>query len=149
MKLRFFHVSAVDPDPDALDGFLAGHRVLAVDTEFVADGPASFWAVCVRYVDGPAPPGKVTRRPPVDYRELLDPEAFTVYARLRELRNRLAKEEGRPSYAIFTNEQLAKMAELPEPSREALAAIDGVGPARLESYADAFLEALRQARGQD
>ena len=37
-----------------MNGFLRGHRVLAVKKEFVADGENSFWSFCVEYPDGAA-----------------------------------------------------------------------------------------------
>jgi hypothetical protein len=35
-----------------MNGFLRGHRVLAVKKEFVPDGENSFWTFCVEYLDG-------------------------------------------------------------------------------------------------
>jgi hypothetical protein len=51
-----------------MNGFLRGHRVLAVKKEFVADGENSFWTFCVEYLDGTAaatgggPPGPRAKR---------------------------------------------------------------------------------------
>ncbi|MDP6191259.1 MAG: HRDC domain-containing protein, partial [Gammaproteobacteria bacterium] len=82
-----------------------------------------------------------------DYRELLSPEDFAVYARLRTLRNQLAETEGTPAYAIFTNEQLANIARLPHPDRASIGAIEGIGEKRLDRYVDTVLAVLRGADG--
>lgn len=37
-----------------MNGFLRGHRVLAVRKEFVANGENSFWSFCVEYLEGTA-----------------------------------------------------------------------------------------------
>ncbi|MCA9542330.1 MAG: HRDC domain-containing protein, partial [Myxococcales bacterium] len=48
--------------------------------------------------------------------------------------------------AIFNNEQLAAMVTGGVSSTKDLAAIPGVGPARMERYAAAFLDRLAAAR---
>ena len=149
MHYQFFKIRALDPDPDsrALNAFLAANPVLDVAREFVADGGNSYWSLCVSVAaaDGGTVSNKTGKRPAVDYREVLPPEVFNVYARLRTLRNNLAKQQGIQPYAIFTNEQLATLARLPSPSREAIAAIEGIGEKRLAMYADTFLAELGKA----
>ncbi len=146
MKLKFFAVPAHDPaDTEAdLDRFLAGHRVLAVDRQLVPDRTATYWAICVSYLDGQAKAAPV-KRGKVDYREVLPAEEFRVFARLRSLRKTLAEREGVPAYALFTNEQLAAMVRQKIRTKDALGKIPGVGPARVEKYGPAFLEILIEA----
>ena len=75
-----------------MNAFLRGHRVLAVKKEFVADGENSFWTFCVEYLDGVGAgallPGG---RPKVDYKEVLKPEEFEVFSRLRDWRKSVAE----------------------------------------------------------
>ena len=148
MHYQFFTIRALDPESDTreLNAFLATNPVLDVERVFVADGLNSFWSVCVGVAAAAGAPAsnKSGKRPAVDYREVLPPEVFAVYARLRSLRNGMAKQQGIQPYAIFTNEQLANMARLPSPSRQAIAAIEGIGEKRLEMYADAFLAELNK-----
>jgi len=94
-----------------MNAFLRGHRVLAVKKEFVADGENSFWSFCVEYLDGSAPGAMPTggRVPKVDYKEVLKPEEFEVFSRLREWRKTVAEKEGVPVYVVLSNEQLAQM----------------------------------------
>ncbi len=147
MRLHFATVpvfSGTQAAEAELNAFLASHRVDSVDRQLVVDGPRSAWAICVAYVDGPEPGSKAaSKKGRVDYREVLPPEQFQVFARLRELRKKLAEREGVPPYALFTNEQLAEMVRRRAASLAALGAIDGVGPARLEKYGAAFLEVLQ------
>lgn len=150
MRYQFFTVRCADPgsDSERLNAFLAAHPILSVDRELIADGANSYWAFCVALAQPGSPldaaAARAPRRGSVDYREVLSPAAFAVYVRLRTLRNRLAEGQGTPPFAIFTNEQLAAMAQLPSPSREALAGIEGIGDKRLAQYADAFLAVLRE-----
>lgn len=144
MRLRFFSVPAREPAAEAeeVNQFLASHRVLAVDRHLVADGPASFWAICVNYLDRSGA-GPLGRKGKIDYREVLPEEQFAVFVRLRALRKQIAESEGVPAYALFTNEQLAAMVRQGMRTAEDLAQLEGVGPARVEKYGAAFLEVLR------
>ena len=127
-----------------MNSFLRSHRVLAVKKEFVSDGENSFWTFCVEYLESsPAPPAPgQSGRPKVDYKEVLKPEEFEVFSRLREWRKRVAEKEGVPVYVIFSNEQLAEMVRKKAGTRAALKEIEGVGDARLEKYGAALLERM-------
>ena len=73
--------------------------------------------------------------------EVTNPELFE---RLRALRKRLADAEGVPAYIVFSDAVLRQMTERMPASRTELLTVSGVGPAKLERYGDAFLEALRE-----
>jgi len=148
MQLKLFVIPIKNlGDAEAeMNAFLRGHRVLAVKKEFVPDGENSFWTFCVEYLDGTAPTaggGSPGPRPPkVDYKELLKPEEFEVFSRLRDWRKAVAEKEGLPVYVVLTNEQLAQMVKNKSSSKAALKEIEGVGDARVEKYGDALLQLL-------
>jgi ATP-dependent DNA helicase RecQ len=66
------------------------------------------------------------------------------YARLRELRTRLAREEEVPAYCVFADKTLVEIARRNPSSRAELRGVPGVGPAKIEKYGDAFLDVLRE-----
>lgn len=148
-----------------LNRFLGSHRVLAVDRQLVVDGARSLWAVCVSYVDRevapagarPSPPAAAqTAAPPakalrkgIDYREVLSPADFEVFARLRVVRKGLAERDGVPAYAIFTNEQLAAIARGRAQSVADLGRVPGVGKARVEKYGPVILAGVRGEAADD
>ena len=68
-----------------------------------------------------------------------------LFGELKELRRSLADERGVPSYVVFSDATLLEMAKRRPGSEAELLSISGVGPKRLESYGDAFLEILRTA----
>lgn len=78
-----------------------------------------------------------------DYKELLSPEDFAVFVKLRDLRKEIAQADAVPVYAIFTNEQLARMVETRVTSAAGLEAIAGVGDARIAKYGERFLACLQ------
>ena len=153
MKPRFFVVPALSPGEAEAEAesnqVLAEGRVLTGQRPFVGAGESSFWAICVSLAPAPGrlpeavKAGGVRR---VDDREVLDEADFAVYARLRKprkLRQEIAEGEGVAPFTVLTNEQLATMVQQRGNTREAMAAIDGVGSARRERYAPRF-RALRQ-----
>ena len=109
LKLFILPVKNVDAAEAEMNAFLRSHRVLTVKKELVADGENSFWTFCVEYLDsGPGGAGgaSLSGRPKVDYKEVLKPEEFEVFSRLREWRKGVAEKEGVPVYVVFSNEQL-------------------------------------------
>jgi DNA helicase II / ATP-dependent DNA helicase PcrA len=65
-----------------------------------------------------------------------------LYAVLKKWRLETAKAEERPAYVIFHNSTLAEIVRLGPRSREELAAVPGVGPAKLDRYGDEVLAVL-------
>jgi ATP-dependent DNA helicase RecQ len=63
---------------------------------------------------------------------------------LKALRTRLAKEEGVPSYVIFSDRSLIDMAVKRPLTRADFGEIHGVGQAKLDRYAEAFLAVVRE-----
>jgi len=153
MQLRFFTIPIYGGEAlaDDLNRFLAGSRILSIDRQLAQDGANSAWSVCVAFETAgagrPSQPGggERPRREKVDYREVLNEQDFSLYARLRTLRKGLAEGEGVPVYALFSNEQLAAMVQGRVTDKAALRAIPGIGDARIERYADAFLAILCEA----
>lgn len=129
-----------------MNAFLRSRRVLAVKKEFVSDGENSFWTFCVEYLEAVnvgSPLGGAGGKPPkVDYKEVLKPEEFELFGRLREWRKTVAEQEGVPVYVVFTNEQLAEMVQKRVSSKAGLKGIEGVGDARVEKYGEALLQRL-------
>jgi len=143
MQLSFFSIPALDGtgEAEALNRFLASHRVLSIDSQLVPDGQSSFWAVRVHHE-----PAKLAKLPSkkgrIDYKEVLSPEDFSIYSALRELRKQVAEREAVPVYQVFSNEQLAALVTGRPTTRTALLEIEGVGVARADRYGAEFLEAL-------
>lgn len=154
MSLHFFAIPALEPvgAQEEFNRFCTGHRVVSVECQFVSAGRESFWALCATVASGPGPLPEALKAPEqrgggrnkVDYRELLNYVDFAPYADLRAWRKTAAEQEGVPVYAVFSNDQLAEIVRRRVDSATALAAIEGVGPARVDRYGTAVLERLRQ-----
>jgi hypothetical protein len=90
MSYKFFLIPVRDPGiaESELNAFLGHHRVLAVERRWVDQGADSYWAFCVDYFDGAM--GSPDRQRGAkgrgkDYREILSPDDFALFAQLRDL----------------------------------------------------------------
>lgn len=127
-----------------LNAFLASKAVVDVRQEFVEAEGGAQWCFSIRWRDGSLAKDPQKRaKAVIDYKEILSPEDFVTFARLRDIRKELAKTEQVPAYAIFTNEQLAEIAEILPVSAHALSKIEGVGENRVEKYGGQFLKVLK------
>jgi len=66
-----------------------------------------------------------------------------LFQRLRAVRKRLADERGVPAYIVFSDQVLWDLVDRRPATPEEMLGVSGVGPAKLERYGAAFLEALR------
>ena len=148
MPFRVFAVPATDDgaNAEALNAFLRTVRTVSVERQLVTQGQQALWTFCVEYLEAGrvASPGGNREAPKTDYREKLDPDTFARFARLRQARKRWAEEAGVPVYAIFTNAQLAAVAQAQPTSLTALQEIDGIGAAKAGTYGERVLAILAE-----
>lgn len=106
--------------------------MLQIEKAFAGNG----WAFCVEWIEGGAGIG-AARQPyqkRIDYREVLEPEVFARFAKLRERRKAIAQEDGVPPYMVITDAQMAAAVKDGEPTLESLMVAEGFGEARLKKY---------------
>jgi len=83
-----------------------------------------------------APKSRSTTPPPID----LTTEQAALFEELRSVRRHLAA--GKPAYTVLSDATLRLMAVARPTSLDQLAAIKGVGPAKLQQYGAAFLAVI-------
>ncbi len=71
----------------------------------------------------------------------VDQELFRV---IRQKRAELARNQGVPAFVIFGDRSLREMARIKPVTKEAFAAVYGVGDHKLRVYADAFIEIIKK-----
>ncbi|EMR04279.1 DNA helicase RecQ [Cesiribacter andamanensis] len=67
-----------------------------------------------------------------------------LFALLKDLRKKLAKQKGLPPYVLFQDPSLEEMATVYPTSTEALAQIQGVGMGKVSKFGKPFIEAIRK-----
>lgn len=154
MEMSFHWIPARDPGVSAaeLNRVMSSRRVVGIDRQFCVSHTDPGWAICLTLApgDGDRGGGAPGRRDGVDYRQVLDPPTFAIFAALRAWRKGVAEKESIPPYAVLTNEQLAEVARRDCRAIAAIEDINGIGPARIRKYgADilAVLERLRHESG--
>ena len=73
------------------------------------------------------------------------PVDSALYERLEAWRRETAKREDRAAYLVLTNESLRQVAAEKPQTLDALKAVKGIGPVKLERYGEAILELVRSA----
>lgn len=142
MQIKQFQLSLCDEGQqlEEINKFLRSHRVLQVDRQFSADG-GGYWSLLVSYQEQGAtadvPPAQRGQRK--DYRELLSEEAFARFARFREIRKELSQKQNVLPFIIFTDEELAKLAEIDNLTLSVMKGIKGIGSGRVDKYGGYFL----------
>jgi superfamily II DNA helicase RecQ len=139
LQYKFFRVPVKSMElwEDEINRFLRSVKVVHIERKFIDQGENSFWAMAIEYLSGVAGPQAgmdPRKRAKVDYKELLSPEDFSVFVNLREWRKSVASQEGVPVYVIFTNEQLAQIAEKRVVTLADLEKIEGIGESRIAKY---------------
>ena len=147
MKIQVFTIDILDTSQRQaeLNAFLAAHKVLAVSRELVRLDDRAYWTFCIEYAERTS--ASVTeaseKKPKVDYKELLSPDQFDIFSRLRDLRKEIAERESVPVYAVLTNAQLAEIVQQRVDTRDGLIAVKGVGESRVNRFGDDLLPSLQ------
>jgi superfamily II DNA helicase RecQ len=137
---------ADSPEQEALNRFIRSRRIVQTRKELVTIDGVPHWALLVEYLEGGGTGEKTANeagKSKVDYREILSVEDFALFSKLREVRKKLAEENGLPVYAVCTNEQLAEIAKRRPQTLSDCTQIDGIGQGKAEKYVPAFLECIK------
>jgi superfamily II DNA helicase RecQ len=149
MQIRLFTLSAHadEAEIEALNRFLRGHRILGIQQELLQLKDSAIWCFCVRYLDE-IEKKEAYRGNKKDYKEILTPEVFGRFSRLREIRKELAKEDAVPAYAVFTDEELSQLASMHDMSPTAAMSVKGIGTQKLQRYGIKLIERYAQTLGE-
>lgn len=128
---------------EELNAFLRSRKILQVEQQLVQQNDGAYWSFCVRYIDGGKSKFDGSRRKVrKDYKQELSPEAFTRFSRLRVIRKQIAQEEAIPAFAVFTDEELAGLANLDEMTEQSMRSVPSIGEKKVAKYAQRFLQAF-------
>jgi len=88
---------ADNTEQESLNRFLRGHRIVQTRKELVSTEGPSNWAILVEYLDNPdKSTGDQQIKSKVDYKEILNAVDFALFSKLREVRKKLAEDNGLP-----------------------------------------------------
>jgi len=137
-------------EQDELNRFLRGKRIIQTRKELVTTDGASHWAILVEYLENPEKSsGDQQIKNKVDYKEILNAADFSLFSKLREVRKKLAEDNGLPVYAVCTNEQLAEIAKRRPKNLTECMQIEGIGQGKADKYVPALLECIKNENNEN
>ncbi len=139
---------ANSPEQEELNRFLRGNRVVDVRKELVQGENGPSWLFLVEYLDASPARDRAMGAPKIDYKEVLSPEDFAVFSKLRDLRKSVAEAQGLPIYAVFTNDQLATLAKNRPRNQADFKRVEGIGEGKFGKFGEQFLALLAELSGE-
>ncbi|KPA09753.1 HRDC domain-containing protein [Candidatus Magnetomorum sp. HK-1] len=145
LQYKVFALSAKGGSEIELNQFLNTVNVITVHREFINNGDNSFFSIIVEYMKNSSsiPAFKSESKKRIDYREVLSPEDFALYAKIRDWRKETAQKQAVQLYTIMTNEQMATIAKNRITTKDGLSKIDKFGDARMNNYGDDLIAIVK------
>lgn len=144
MQIKLFTISinSVEDYNEELNRFLRSHKIIEIEKQLIQTPVGVYWCMYISYIM----PTLVEQAPKerVDYRQVLSPAHFVVFSVLREARKKIATNEGVSAYIVFTDAELAEIAQLPEISIAKLKSIKGIGDKKADKYGKLLIDLLNK-----
>jgi superfamily II DNA helicase RecQ len=141
MQIKLFTIPVGDSGGalQEMNAFLRGNKILEVENKLMGNENGAYWCFCVRYIERAYPEaGSEKEAKKVDYKKLLDEVTFEKFSKLREIRKKVAADEGISAFIVFGDEELAELAKLDEITEKAMLGIKGIGEKKVERFAKHF-----------
>jgi len=145
IQFKFFWVSAQNSSniENDLNNFLSSVDVIKVQKEFVNNGSDSHFCILVEYIrsqNTKSSFNNTVSKKKIDYREILSPDDFSLYDKIRSWRKMVAQKEAVQLYTVLTNEQMAKISQDKIKTLNGLSKIEGLGDTRIKKYGNEIIE---------
>ncbi len=152
MQIKIFDIlaSASEQDVEIVNKFIRGHKVVDIDKQFyVSSDNVAHWSLCITYLAMAYQQqnNQSEKREKVDYKNVLSAEDFEKFTKLRAIRKKLAEDNAIPAYAVFTDSELAQIAQLPSVDGRLLKQITGIGDKRVEKFGNLICEIYNEISG--
>jgi len=140
MQIKLFTIPIGDNGTalEEMNRFLRGNKILEVQNQLISNENGAYWCFCVRYIEKTFAPAE-EQKGKVDYKQVLDDATFKKFSKLREIRKKVAADEGLPAFAVFTDEELAGLAKLETISAKSMLTVKGIGDKKVERFAKHFV----------
>ncbi len=140
MQIKLFTIPVGDSGAaqEEMNRFLRGNKILEVQNQLISNENGAYWCFCVRYIEKAFVPTD-EHKGKVDYKQILDEATFKKFSKLREIRKKVAADEGLPAFAVFTDEELAGLAKLEAITQKSMLTVKGIGDKKVERFAKHFI----------
>lgn len=147
MQIRVFTIPVLGGERanEEMNAFLRSKQVLQEEHRLLETAGGPVWCFFIKYLEGGEQPKSGQER--VDYREVLDEESFERFSALRDVRKKIAEEDGLKVFQVFTNWELAELAKLEQLRLEAMKTVKGIGEKKLERFGERFIKYAGNEKG--
>lgn len=141
--MTFFVSPFSEPSSHAeLNNFLKSHRIINVEKRLIDGERGTGWVFLVEYSDNEGSKTNYTMSAKIDWRDVLNPTQFAVYDLLRKKRKEIGDKTKIPLYGIFSNEQLALMAQTLPKTKDEFIKIKGVSEQKFKQFGEQFIKVI-------
>jgi len=140
MQIKIFSIPVMGGEAlaEEMNAFLRSRKILQVEQQLVQEAHGALWCFCVRYIEGEV----YVAKEKTDYKDILEPEAFTRFVAMKGIRKKLADEEGIRAYNVFTDAELAELARLEQVTAASMKKVKGIGEKKVEKYGKHFFSSV-------
>jgi superfamily II DNA helicase RecQ len=140
MQIKLFTIPVGDAGTalEEMNRFLRNNKILEIHDELINNDKGAYWCFCARYIEKTFQES-THEKARVDYKQILDETTFMKFAKLREIRKKVAAEEGLPAFAVFTDEELSGLAKLNDITQKSMLSVKGIGDKKVERFAKYFM----------
>lgn len=154
MQIKIFVIpindsSVFENEVEELNKFLRSNKIIEIRKDIVSLTQNAYWTFCITYFpnthfDSPESRKSGLVRPKIDYKAILDSEAFDRFCILRKIRKTIADNDAVPAYAVYTDAELAELSkfEFDSLSKSKIQSIPGIGEKKTEKYGSKMLDML-------
>ena len=131
---------------EQLNQFIASHQVVTKQQQLVTRDGIPYMMFCLEYIAGKGGvlPSSSHLSEKTDVWSTLTVDEKDMYAKLKDLRNRIAEEEHVRPFVVFTNDQLGEMVKRRVTTAAAMKDIRDIGKSRMDKYARRLLPFLTE-----
>ena len=154
MQFKIFTIPVADDGSatEEMNRFLRSHKVLDTTQQLESTKDGSYWHFCIKYHADAKPDTQPNVQPEVksevkphntakvNYKDILDEKTYATFSILRDIRKKIAEEDGLPVFVVFTNETLAGIAALDEILPETIKTVKGIGDKKNDRFGKRLVE---------
>lgn len=147
IKLFTIPITNVSDYDEELNKFLRSHKIVEIEKQLLQLPTGAYWCFYISYVM----PSVVEQasKEKIDYRTVLSEQHFVVFSALREIRKKIAADEGVSAYIVFTDAELAEIAQLSDLTLAKLKGIKGIGDKKADKYGKLLINTYRNKYEKD
>ena len=92
MQIKLFTIPIGDSGEilEEMNRFLRGNKILEIENHLINNENGVYWCFCIRYIEKTSGFTGQTKVKKVDYKNILDEATFQKFAKLREIRKKVA-----------------------------------------------------------